>query len=345
MALRSIPRPVRWRPPPRPRDDGFRDLTAALPLSLHALPHAGGEDVIVDPDGAVVTGLGNGDLVRLTPDGTTVLGNTGGRPLGLEACADGSLLVCDHDRGLLRLDPSNGRITIMLDEIDGAPLRFCSNVVRSEDGSIYVTTSSETATWDDYEADAIAHATSGRLIRIHSNGGITVLGQNLAFANGLALAPDESCLFVSETLGYRIRRYWLKGPNAGTWGDFVIGLPGFPDNLSLSHKGLLWVALPAPRMALLDFLLPRRPILRSIALRLPRALQPRPRRVVWVQAYDLNGRLVHDIRTRHPRFSFATAVAESDGMLWLASVRHAALARLSLAHIGDARATMKGSAS
>jgi hypothetical protein len=105
------------------------------------------------------------------------------------------------------------------------------------------------------------------------------------------------------------------------------------------------VALPAPRVALLDFLLLRRPILRSIALRLPRALQRRPRRVVWVQAYDLTGRLVYNIRTRHPRFSFATAVAEADGMLWLASVRHAALARLSLAHIGDARATTNGSAS
>jgi sugar lactone lactonase YvrE len=239
MALRRIPRPVRWRPPSRPRDDDFRNRTAALPLSLHGLPCAGGEDVIVEPDGAVVTGLGNGDVVRLTPDGTTVLGNTGGRPLGLEACADDSLLVCDHDKGLLRLDPSNGRITVVLDQIDDAPLRFCSNVALSEDGSIYVTTSSETATWDDYEADAIAHASSGRLIRIHSNGDVTVLGRNLAFANGLALAPDESCLFVAETLGYRIRRYWLKGPHAGIWGNFVISLPGFPDNISLSRTGLL----------------------------------------------------------------------------------------------------------
>ena len=83
------------------------------------------------------------------------------------------MLVCDHDKGLLRLDPSNGRITVVLDGIDGAALRFRSNVARSEDGSIYVTTSSDTATWDDYEADAIAHANSGRLIRIHSNGGVT----------------------------------------------------------------------------------------------------------------------------------------------------------------------------
>ncbi|WP_159079752.1 SMP-30/gluconolactonase/LRE family protein [Methyloceanibacter sp. wino2] len=307
-----------------------RDEAITAPLSLHGLPGSGGEDVLIEQDGSVVTGLGNGDVVRLTTDGTAVLGNTGGRPLGLEACADGTLLVCDHDKGLLRVDPATGRVTVVLNEIDGAPLRFCSNAARSEDGSIYLTTSSETATWDDYQADAIAHATSGKLIRVHPNGDTTVLDRNLSFANGIALAPDESCLYVAETLGYRIRRYWLKGERAGTWSDFVTGLHGFPDNISLSSTGLLWVALPAPRIALLDFLLPRHPALRTLALKLPRVLQPRPKRIVWVQAYDLDGRLVYNIRMRHRGFSFVTAVAQSEGTLWLASVRHAALARLAL---------------
>ena len=280
-------RPVRWRPPPR-----SRDRSIALPLSLHALPGSGGEDVLVERGGSVVTGLGNGEVVRLTPTGTTLLGNTGGRVLGLGACADGTVLVCDHDTGLLRLDPSSGRTTVVLNEIEGAPLRFCSNAVQTADGTIYCTTSSETATWDDYQANVIAHATSGRLIRLRPDGAVTVLGRDLAFANSLALAPDGSCLFVAETLGYRIRKFWLKGPQAETWSDFIDGMPGFPDNLSLSETGLLWVALPAPRLALLDFLLPRPPIMRSLALTMPRALQPRPRRIVWVQAYDLEGRLV-----------------------------------------------------
>lgn len=326
----ALHRPVRWRPPPTSPDKGSRDDAIAAPLSLHDLPGSGGEDVLVEDGGSAITGLGNGDVVRLTPHGTTVLGNTGGRPLGLEACTDGTLLVCDHDKGLLRLDPSTGRVAAVLDEIEGAPLRFCSNAVRSEGGTIYLTTSSETATWDDYQADAIAHATSGKLICVRPNGDVTALSRNLAFANGLALAPDESCLYVAETLGYRIRRFWLKGQRAGTWSDFVTGLPGFPDNLSLSNTGLLWVALPAPRVALLDFLLPRHPALRRLALNVPRALLPRPKRIVWVQAYDLDGRLVYNIRMRHHRFSFVTAVAQSEGTLWLASVRHAALARLSL---------------
>lgn len=325
MCPQRVHRPVRWRPPPK-----SRDRAVSLPLALHALPGPGGEDALIEPTGAVVTGLGNGDVVRLGPDGATVLGNTGGRPLGIEACPDGTLLVCDHDKGLLRLDPASGRITVVVAEIEGAPLRFCSNAVLCEDGTVYFTTSSDTATWDDYDADTIAHATSGRLVRVGPGGDVTVLARSLAFANGLALAPDESFVLVAETLAYRIRKFQLTGPEAGSWSDYVTGLPGFPDNISLSAAGLLWVALPAPRVALLDFLLPRTPVLRAIALRMPPALRPRPRRVVWVQAYDRDGRLVHNIKMKHHRFSFITGAAEANGTLWLASPHHAALGRMVL---------------
>ena len=84
-------------------------------------------------------------------------------------------------------------------------------------------------------------------------------GTSLAFANGVVLAPDESFLLVAETIGYRILKFWLKGPRAGQWVEFVTGTPGFPDNISLSESGLVWVSLPAPRVPALDFLLPRHP--------------------------------------------------------------------------------------
>ncbi|GFO81133.1 MAG: strictosidine synthase family protein [Methyloceanibacter sp.] len=318
-------RPVRWRPPPK-----CRAASVALPLSVFPLPATGGEDILIEPSGAVVTGLGNGDIVRLEPSGTTVLGNTGGRPLGIEAEADGTLLICDHDKGLLRLDPKSGHLSTVVDTVENARLRFCSNAVVCPDGTIYFTTSSESATWDDYQADVIRHAASGRLIRVSPRGDVTVLARGLAFANGLELAPDGSFLLVAETIAYRIRKFWLTGPDAGAWSDFVTGLPGFPDNISLSENGLLWVALPAPRMPLLDFLLPRAPALRTLVLKLPQALHPKPRRIVWVQAYDLDGRLVHNIKTTHRRLSFVTGAAERRGALWLSSARGDVLARIDL---------------
>jgi sugar lactone lactonase YvrE len=321
-------RPVRWRPP-----SARRGTPVALPVSVVELPSRGAEDVLIDREGAVVTGLTNGDVVRVSAKGSVVLGNTGGRPLGIEEYPDGNLLVCDHDKGLLRLDVATGKVEVLVDEVDSKPLHFCSNAVIGADGTIYFSSSSETATWQEFRADVIDHATSGRLTCVRPDGKVTVLRRDLAFANGVVLAPDESYLLVAETIGYRILKFWLKGPRAGEWADFVSGIPGFPDNISLSASGLVWVSLPSPRVPVLDFLLPRHPILRQFAHRVPQRLQPQPRSIVWVQAYDLGGGLVHDIKTRHPRFSFVTAAAESGGTVWLASAHHDVLGRIDLSEL------------
>jgi sugar lactone lactonase YvrE len=318
-------RPVRWQPPPARRGSPIE-----LPVSVVELPSTGAEDVLIDRSGSLVTGLTNGDVVRVNADGCVVLGNTGGRPLGVEEFADGSLLVCDHDRGLLRLDVATGEVEVLLHEFDGKHIHFCSNAVICADETLYFTTSSDSATWEDFREDVITHATSGRLTRVRPGGEVTVLCENLAFANGVVLAPDESYLLVAETTGYRIVKYWLKGPRAGQWAEFVTGLPGFPDNLSLSESGLVWVALPAPRVPLLDFLLPRHPFLRQLVRRVPQRLHPQPERIVRVQAYDLAGQLIHDIKTKHPHLSFVTAAAERNGTVWLASVHHDVLGRIDL---------------
>lgn len=321
----SSQRPVRWQPP-----SPQRGTPIALPVSVIDLPSTGGEDVVIDRTGSVVTGLTNGDVVRVSPEGSVVLGNTGGRPLGIEEYSDGNLLVCDHDRGLLHLDVATGKVEVVVEEIDGKHLHFCSNAVICADGTIYFSSSSETATWQEFRRDVINHATSGRLTCVRPDGKVEVLRRDLAFANGVALAPDESYLLVAETIGYRVVKFWLKGPRAGEWADFVSGTPGFPDNISLSASGLVWVSLPSPRVPVLDFLLPRHPIWRQFASRIPQRLHPRGEDVIWVQAYDLDGKLVHDIKTKHPRFSFVTAVAESGGTIWLASAHHDVLGRIDL---------------
>lgn len=46
-------------------------------------------------------------------------------------------------------------------------------------------------------------------------GKTTTLAAGLHVANGVTLGPDEAYVLVSETLQYRVMRYWLKGPKAG----------------------------------------------------------------------------------------------------------------------------------
>ncbi|MFI9818785.1 SMP-30/gluconolactonase/LRE family protein [Saccharothrix variisporea] len=315
---RRLISPRRWRPTP------IQDTGPTGPLTiLRRLPTGGHgpEDVLFDGQGRVVTGLADGRVVAVDPETgeRTVLGTTGGRPLGLEVCADGTVLVCDHDRGLLRISTD---VEVLVNEVDGKPLTFASNVVQGPDGTIWFTTSTSRWHLDHYEGDMLEHSRTGRLLRRDPDGTVTTLLDTLAFANGLVLTPTH--LLYAETGAYRISRYDLA---TGTTGPFVDNLPGFPDNMSLGSDGLLWVAIAAPRNPLLDKLLPLPGFLRLLVWNLPTAIRPKATPVAWVMAFDQDGNLVHDLRSTTD-YGFVTSVAEHNGTLVLGSLHENDLALL-----------------
>ncbi|MEV4516612.1 SMP-30/gluconolactonase/LRE family protein [Dactylosporangium sp. NPDC049525] len=325
---RRLIQPRRWSPPRPARDGG-----GTAPFVVGRLLPTGGhgpEDVMFDGRGNVVTGTGDGRVLRLGPvGGRTVAGDTGGRPLGVQPCADGSVLVCDHDRGLLRLQP-DGTVEVLVDTVDGEPLTFASNVVQGPDGTIWFTTSTKRWSLEHHLGDMFEHTCTGRLIRRDPDGTVTTLLGELKFANGLVLAPDGSHLLFAETAGYRISRFWLTGSKAGTVEALVENLAGFPDNMSLGSDGLLWVAIAAPRNALLDRLLPLPGVLRLLVWNLPAALRPKATPVAWVMAFDLDGGLVHDLRTSDGSYGFVTSVAERDGTVVAGSLTQDSIAVLDL---------------
>jgi sugar lactone lactonase YvrE len=283
------------------------------------LTGSGPEDVLVDTDGSVLTGLLDGRILRVGPDGRTIsaVADTGGRPLGLEWLPDRSIVVCDARRGLLQIDAS-GNVTVLVGEVDGRPMKFCNNAAVTADGTIYFTDSSLRFGVDQWKADLLEHSDTGRLLRRTPDGSVEVLASGLSFPNGVALSTDESRLFVAETAGYRLLSMELTRSGSLTE---TVALPGFPDNIARGSDGLIWVAIGSPRDAVLDFLLPRAPVLRKLAWALPDALQPQPKKVITIQAYDDAGQLVHDIQTTHPDFFMPTGVREHDGKVWLGSLR------------------------
>ncbi|MGW5256755.1 SMP-30/gluconolactonase/LRE family protein [Streptomyces sp. NPDC004012] len=312
---RRLISPRRWTPPPAPDDAGRSPVTGRFTIARRfASGGHGPEDVIFDRQGRVLAGLGDGNVIRLdlASGARTVLGNTGGRPLGLEPSGDGSVLVCDHDRGLLRMS-ADGSVEVLVDTVAGRRLTFASNVVESHDGTVWFTVSTRRWDLEHHLGDIVEHSCTGMLVRRDPDGTVTVLHDSLKFANGLVLAPDASHLLVAESAGYRVSRYWLSGPKVGTFEPFAENLAGLPDNMSLGSDGLVWVAIAAPRNALLDKLLPLPGFLRVLLWNLPEAVRPKPTPVAWVMAFDLSGRLVHDLRTDEANYGFVTSVAEQRG--------------------------------
>jgi sugar lactone lactonase YvrE len=223
--------------------------TALVPRRYVAIGARGPEDVVADSRGHVLTGVEDGRILRLeglTDPGAPrdeVLAETGGRPLGLEPHPDGTLLVCDAERGLLRVDPVEGTVSVLADSVAGERLRFCSNVVVLSDGSVYFTVSSRRYSLDlgvpprrfrqwGRIGDIVEHTGTGRLLRLAPGRDTPeVLLEGLQFANGLAPSGDESFVIVAETGAYRLTRYRLTGPRAGRSEPFADDLPGMPDNI------------------------------------------------------------------------------------------------------------------
>jgi sugar lactone lactonase YvrE len=334
---RRLLSPRRWTPPSAPANKGRTPATSRFLVTRRiATGGHGPEDVIFDPQGRLLTGLADGTILRIDPatGDRTVIGNTGGRPLGLAPSADGTILICDHDRGLLRMS-ADGSLEVLVDTVAGRPLTFASNVAEGADGTIWFTVSTRRWHLDHYLGDVIEHSCTGLLVRRAPDGAVTVLRDDLKFANGLVLAPDATHLLVAETTGYRISRYWLTGPKTGTTEPFADNLAGLPDNMSLGSDQLLWVAIAAPRNTILDKLLPLPGLLRTLLWNLPATLHPKPIPLAWVMAYNLNGQLVHDLRTNDDPYSFVTSITEHHGTLTAASLHQDHLVTLATPTEGE----------
>ena len=297
-------------------------------LTVVPVPGSGPEDVLVGDDDSVYTGTADGAIWRLRDDGALLdrVGVTRGRPLGLEWLPDGRVLVCDARRGLLALDLGTGDIETLVDLVEGRRMTFCNNAAVASDGTIWFTDSSRLYGIDRWKADLVENTASGRLLRRDRDGSVSVVLDGLRFANGVALAADESYVAVAETAGRAVVRHRLTGERAGHTDLLVDDLPGYPDNIARESDGLTWVTIASPTDPVVERLMTGPMPLRRAVWRLPAALQPRPRRTVRVRAVDDTGAVVHDRCLDASSFHMATGVREHHGRVWLGSLVEPAVA-------------------
>jgi sugar lactone lactonase YvrE len=312
--------PQAWTPPKAPALTGGYEENDLL-ASATRLPTggAGPEDVVVTDDGFAYTGIEDGRILQFPVGGgdATVIADTGGRPLGIELSGDGTLLVCDADRGLLRVTPT-GEVTTLVDSFDGRRFIFTNNAAIASDGTIYFTVTSTRYTIHVYVDDLLEHSGTGRLFAHRPDGTTELLLDGLQFANGVALDSNEASVFVVETGSYRILRYWLTGDQAGKTDIFADNLPGFPDNASLAN-GILWIGAPSPRQSLVDMMMPK-PWLRKVINRLPESMKPKPLRHGMILGFDESGVVRHNLQDSTGSVAITTSARWHDGRLYIGSL-------------------------
>lgn len=195
------------------------------------------EGVAVDVDGNVWCGTENGDLLRIDADGTRMqsLGTTGGFIAGIAFDPAGRLYACDIRHGcVFRLDPA----TRSLERFGSAALAIPNYpVVDVERNALYVS--------DSYSFEGEGPG----VWRYDLATGEAILWYDapLAFANGMALAPDGRSLLVVESLACRLSRIAIRDDgSAGDRESVAEGLTEFPDGVALAIDGTIFVSCYEP---------------------------------------------------------------------------------------------------
>ena len=313
--------PQVWIPPTNPGFiEGFAVNSELSDVVLIDVAGHGPEDVSCAEDGSWVSGLEDGRVIQLYASGVVkTLGNTGGRPVGLQAMTDGSVIVADAIRGLLRLNP-DGSTDVLANAFQGQPILFADDLDISADGLVWFSDASQRFGIHDFMLDLLEASRTGRLLSYDLNtGDLTSHMEGLFFANGVALGPDERFVLINETVTGRVHRLWLKGDRRGERDIFIDGLPAMVDNISFNGSDTFWVASPNPREAL-DALADK-PLLRRIVAGLPTWVsQSMETPFSMVSAFDLNGQLITSLRDPNARLNQVTSVNECDGKLILGSL-------------------------
>jgi len=302
-------------------------LQAVQPLALPA-GASGPEDIELAADGCTYTGVSNGDLLRHCGGHWELLANTGGRPLGLSSDTSGAIYIADGVRGLLKW--ADGELTVLARSYRDALLGVVDDVDVSADGTLFFSDASQRWPLDDYVYDVLEGQASGRLFALTPDGDLTLLADDLAFANGVAVSADQSFVLVNETGRSRITRVWLTGEKAGQKDIFADGLPAIPDGVSAAPDGTFWVAMVNPRSAVLDGLA-EWPWLREQVAKLPASMLPLPPRYGMIVQYDATGEALQSLQDRAAVMVWeVTSVQPANGSLYLGTLHGTQIFQLPL---------------
>jgi len=330
--------PVAWQSTP---SEGYVGQFAANNRltnleQVDILGRHGPEDGAIGADGALYLTTDEGDILRRAPDGDMTVYATGlGRPLGIEAGADGTLWVADAYRGLTRVT-SSGAEVVLRETTDRAPILYANSLDFAPDGAIWLSDASTKfgakafgGTLNASYLEILENGRTGRIIRYDpATGDATTMLTDISFANGIAMGASGEWLLFVETGRTALRKLWIDGPRSGEIEDILTNLPGFPDNLKRDPQGGFLLGLVSKRAAAAD-MAAAYPFLRKVLQRLPVALRPKAVSYGFIMHLDENGAVTQTWQDPEAGYPLTTgAIRDPDGSLWITSLSAEWIARL-----------------
>jgi gluconolactonase len=176
-------------------------------------------------------------ILQWTPrNGVKVRRESSGGAAGVAFDGNGRLLVAERDAGRVTRVEDDGRVSVIAETANGQPIGTPTDLVAARDRSIYVTT---------YAGQ------EGRIVRIDPAGRVATITSDLLRPSGIALAPDDKTLYVSDGARSEVRAYPRQADSAlGTPRRLAVILPwkrgvqGRANGLTVDTQGRLYLAGP-----------------------------------------------------------------------------------------------------
>ncbi len=180
------------------------------------------------------TDVVQGGLRRLLPDGRTEEWLTGRKWIGgIVINGDGAAL-CSGANGIAFANPATGMSGMLLETIDGNPIRGINELHPAHNGGVYFGTADVAEVEHDEERSPSA------LFRLDPDGAVRQLADGFTFANGIGLSPEGRTLYVSDTF---VGPYAFDVlPNGDLASRRLLADMPDCDGLAVDCEGGIWIA-------------------------------------------------------------------------------------------------------
>lgn len=179
--------------------------------------------------------LSGNAIERFAPPGTfTTYRYPSGGSNGLAVDAQGQLVVCERNNRRVTRTLSSGTVQVIADEYQGAYFNAPNDAVVRSDGTVYFTD-------PDYSINGYKELTFNGVFRVAPDGTVSLVTDDLAKPNGIALSPNEKTLYVTDEKTGFIRAYDVA-QDGSTSAPRKFADATNPDGIAVDDDGNLYTA-------------------------------------------------------------------------------------------------------
>jgi gluconolactonase len=196
--------------------------------------------------------------LRRLPEGPELTTFATGHSNGLTLDAERRVIAAEHGGRRVSRIEGDGTRTVLAERYEGKRLNSPNDIVVKSDGSIYFTDppyalqpqvpgGSRPEGW--YKRDLPGkELTVHGVYRLSPDGALELIADDFTLPNGLAFSPDESILYIADSLHKHIRAFDVAKDgtlkNSRVILDLTFDEPGVPDGMKIDVSGNIFTTGP-----------------------------------------------------------------------------------------------------